>query len=45
MSSSMKAAIHLGPIFFGELGSLQEQELRKYCKFIQYYSQVDNGTF
>ena len=45
MSSSMKAASHLGPIFFANLGSLQGHELRGNSEIIQYHTEIDTGAF
>ena len=45
MSSSMKAASHLGPFFLANLGSLQEHELRGNSEFIQHHTEIYIGAF
>ena len=44
MSSSMKAAIHLGPHYLDNFGSLQEYELRGNSELIQYHTEIDIGA-
>ena len=41
MSSSMKAAIHLGPNYLANL----EHELRGNSEPIQYHTEMENGAF
>ena len=45
MSSSMKAAIHLGPNYLTNVEIYKNTNFEEDWKFIQYYSEVDNGTF
>ena len=45
MSSSMKAAIHLGPNDLENFGSIQEHELRGNSKLVQYHTEISIGAF
>ena len=44
VSTTMKAAVHLGPNYTEILGSIQENKLRGTPEFVRYHAEMDIGT-